>query len=121
MLCTFVCFSRSAVPRRAVVHATSNAKSGKQRFDMMAALARDRDRIERNKKLPWREKLEDLKVYPWKFFIAFMIFWSWLGTFAVPYIKGMRPGELPSVGEGKEIPQEIREKAMPMPRFSHTK
>lgn len=55
---------------------------------MKEAILRDRERIERNKTLPWRERLDQLKVYPWKTFICFMICWSWLGTYAVPYLKG---------------------------------
>ena len=55
---------------------------------MKEAIVRDRERIERNKTLPWKERLEQLKVYPWKTFICFMVCWSWLGTYAVPYLKG---------------------------------
>ncbi|KAK7197799.1 hypothetical protein NESM_000733000 [Novymonas esmeraldas] len=108
-------------PLRSTVHATSSHKSGKDRFDLFNALQKDRQRIERNRALPWRERLHQLNVYPWKFFLAFMLFWSWLGTYAVPYLKGMQPGELPSVGEGRPIPAELRAAAMPTPQFAHLK
>lgn len=83
------------MPRRAAMHATSNYKKGRDRFDLKDALKKDRERIERNKALPWRERLEDLKVYPWKFFIVFMVLWSWLGTYVVPYMKGDMKSNLP--------------------------
>lgn len=108
-----------ATPRRASVHATSNYKRGKDRFDLFQALQKDRERIERNRTLPWRARLEQLRVYPWKFFLAFMVFWSWLGTYAVPYLKGMKAGELPSIGDGKPIPAEVQARAVPTPRFEH--
>ncbi|CAD2214057.1 hypothetical protein AGDE_06909 [Angomonas deanei] len=105
-------------PKRTSVHAHSSSKLGKQRFDLMEALQRDRERVDRNKTLPWKERLAQLKVYPWKFFIAFMIFWSWLGTYAVPYFKGMKPGELPSLGGGTSAPEDAREKLVAMPKLS---
>ncbi|RHW72770.1 hypothetical protein DPX39_040069000 [Trypanosoma brucei equiperdum] len=104
-------------PRRATHHAVSSAKLGKERFDLMESLRRDREEAERNRMLPWRSRLKKLQEYPWKFFIAFMVFWSWLGTYAVPYLKNMRPGELPTVWEGRPIPKELKERATPMPHF----
>lgn len=97
----------------------SSGKNGKDRFDLFTALQKDRQRIERNRTLPWRERLDQLRVYPWKMFIVFMMLWSWLGTYAVPYMKGMRAGQLPSIGEGKQLPAEVREKATPTPNFVH--
>lgn len=100
------CLARKSfnTPKRSTVHARSNAKAGKERFDLKEAMRRDRERIERNKKLGWRERLEDLKVYPWKFFVAFMVFWSWLGTYVVPYLK---EGD----DSRKRLPADIVEKA----------
>ncbi|KPI90355.1 hypothetical protein ABL78_0582 [Leptomonas seymouri] len=110
-----------AAPRRSTIHAISSEKKGKDRFDLFDALQKDRQRIERNRTLPWRERLAQLRVYPWKMFIVFMVLWSWLGTYAVPYLKGMKAGELPSIGAGKQLPLEVREKATPTPRFAHLK
>ncbi|AIO00604.1 hypothetical protein LPMP_310120 [Leishmania panamensis] len=109
------------VPRRPTVHATSSCKKGKRRFDLLHALQKDRQRIERNRTLPWRERLDQLRVYPWKLFFAFMVFWSWMGTYAVPFLKGMKPGELRSIGERRPIPAEVRSKAAPTPQFAHLK
>ncbi|KAG5471556.1 hypothetical protein LSCM4_03103 [Leishmania orientalis] len=111
----------TAPPRRSTVHATSNCKKGKDRFDLLLALQKDRQRIEHNRTLPWRERLAQLRVYPWKFFLSFMVFWSFLGTYAVPYLKGMTPGELPSLGQGRPIPREVRVRATPTPPFAHLK
>ncbi|GET91000.1 hypothetical protein, conserved [Leishmania tarentolae] len=111
----------STPPRRSTVHAMSSYKKGKDRFDLFHALQKDRQRIQHNRTLPWRERLDQLRVYPWKFFIAFMMFWSWLGTYAVPYLKNMKAGELPSIGEGRCIPAEVRAKATPTPQFAHLK
>lgn len=80
-------------PRRATHHALSSARLGKGRFDLAEALRRDRERAERSRSLPWRARVEELRAFPWKFFLAFMLLWSWLGTYAVPYIKGTRPGD----------------------------
>ncbi|KEG13519.1 hypothetical protein DQ04_00961120 [Trypanosoma grayi] len=106
-------------PRRATYHAVSDAKSGKDRFDLAESLRRDREAAGRRKSLPWRSRLSELRMYPWKFFVAFMLLWSWLGTYVVPYVKGMRPGELPSLGNGRCVPQELQQRATPMPRFKH--
>jgi hypothetical protein len=108
-----------AAARRSTIHAMSNEKRSKDRFDLYSALQKDRQRIERNRTLPWRERLEQLRVYPWKTFLVFMVLWSWLGTYAVPYLKGMKAGQLPSIGDGKPLPAEVREKAMPTPNFAH--
>ncbi|KAG5471242.1 hypothetical protein LSCM1_01315 [Leishmania martiniquensis] len=108
-------------PRRSTVHATSNCKHGKERFDLLHALQKDRQRIERNRTLPWRERLVQLRVYPWKLFLSFMMLWSSLGMYAVPYLKGMKAGELPSIGQGRPIPAEVRAKATPTPQFAHWK
>ncbi|CBZ36413.1 hypothetical protein, conserved [Leishmania donovani] len=110
-----------AAPRRSTIHATSSCKKGKDRFDLFHALQKDRQRIRHNRTLPWRQRLDQLRVYPWKLFLAFMMFWSWLGTYAVPYLKGMSAGELPSVGQGRLIPAEVRAKATPTPQFAHLK
>ncbi|CAG9579161.1 conserved hypothetical protein [Leishmania major strain Friedlin] len=110
-----------AAPRRSTIHATSSHKKGKDRFDLLHALQKDRQRIQHNRTLPWRQRLGQLRVYPWKLFLAFMMFWSWLGTYAVPYLKGMRAGELPSVGQGRPIPAEVRATATPTPQFAHLK
>ncbi|KPA74002.1 hypothetical protein ABB37_09568 [Leptomonas pyrrhocoris] len=108
-------------PRRSTIHAVSSEKKGKDRFDLFNALQKDRQRIERNRTLPWKERLGQLRVYPWKMFIVFMVLWSWLGTYAVPYLKGMKAGQLPSIGDGKQLPAEVLEKAMPTPSFAHLK
>ncbi|KAG5497488.1 hypothetical protein JKF63_03751 [Porcisia hertigi] len=118
------CFSSllsnsKGAPRRPTVHATSSHTKGKERFDLFRALHMDRQRVEHNRTLPWRERIQQLRVYPWKLFLAFMVFWSWLGTYAVPYLKGMKAGELPSIGERRAIPAEVRAKATPMPQFVH--
>lgn len=57
---------------------------------MLEAMRRDRERIERNRSLPWQQRLQDLQTYPWKTFIVFMALWSYLGTYVVPYLKGER-------------------------------
>ncbi|CCD12417.1 hypothetical protein, unlikely [Trypanosoma congolense IL3000] len=106
-------------PRRTTHHAVSSARLGKDRFNLAESLRRERERVERNRALPWRDRLRQLQNYPWKFFIAFMVLWSWLGTYAVPYLKNMRPGELPALGDGRPIPAELKEHAKPMPRFRH--
>ncbi|KAG8345475.1 hypothetical protein ERJ75_001435900 [Trypanosoma vivax] len=79
-------------PRRTTHHAVSSARLGKERFDLAESLRRDRERAEQRRSLPWRERLSLLQDYPWKFFVAFMVFWSWFGTYAVPYFKGVGPG-----------------------------
>lgn len=110
-----------AAPRRSTIHAMSSGKKGKDRFDLISALQKDRQRIERNRTLPWKERLEQLRVYPWKLFLVFMVLWSWLGTYAVPYLKGLKAGQLPSIGDGKALPAEVREKVTPTPHFAHLK
>lgn len=71
------------------VHAHSSSKYSKKklRFDFQEALQRDRSRIEKLKASGWKQRLESLRVYPWKSFIFFMAAWSYLGLYAVPYLK----------------------------------
>ncbi|ESL10732.1 hypothetical protein TRSC58_01529 [Trypanosoma rangeli SC58] len=106
-------------PRRATYSALGRAKLGKDSFDLAEALRRDRQRVERNRTLPWRARLKELKSFPWKFFVAFMLLWSWMGTYVVPYLKGMRPQELPALREGRGIPKELQQRATPTPAFRH--
>ncbi|PBJ68472.1 hypothetical protein BCY84_02185 [Trypanosoma cruzi cruzi] len=106
-------------PRRATHHAMSSTKLGKGRFDLAEALYRDRQRVENNRTLPWRARIKQIRSFPWKFFFAFMLLWSWLGTYVVPYVKGMHPRELPALGEGIRIPEELQQRATPMPAFMH--
>ncbi|KAH9600952.1 hypothetical protein LSM04_003638 [Trypanosoma melophagium] len=104
------CFQGSSVrqrqPRRTTYHAVSCAKSGKERFDLAEALRRDRETAQRNRNLPWRMRLRMLKDYPWKFFLAFMLMWSWVGTYAVPYMKITRQGEATSLREDWHVLQQ---------------
>jgi hypothetical protein len=84
-------------------------KTSKDRFSLEEALRRDRARIERNKTLPWRERLEQLKVYPWKTFLVFMAVWSYCGLYAVPWLKGVKLGEVPTVTPGgHKVPEDVR-------------
>lgn len=71
------------------IHARSKSKYSKNnmRFNFHEALASDRARIEKLKLAGWRQRLNSLKVYPWKFFIVFMAGWSYLGLYVVPYLK----------------------------------
>lgn len=97
--------SSSAVPRspqhrhrhrhRPSSHATGDCRDGKPRFDLRNALRRDRERVLQNRTLPWRERLEEWKAYPWKAFLLFMVLWTWLGTYVVPYMKGDRVSSPP--------------------------
>ncbi|RNF18400.1 uncharacterized protein Tco025E_04517 [Trypanosoma conorhini] len=112
--------AKNRQPRRPTHHALSSTKLGKERFDLAEALRRDRQRVERNRTLPWRARIKELRSFPWKFFVAFMLLWSWMGTYVVPYVKGMRPRELPSLGEGRDIPEELRQRSTPMPLFRYT-
>lgn len=92
----------------------SERKSSKERFDLHEALRRDRERIEANRSAPWRERWNQLKVYPWKTFIVFMTVWSYAGMYAVPYFKGVRSDGSPSLlPNGKVMPEDIRERMMP--------
>lgn len=119
--CLLLLVKPKAAPRRSTIHAMSSGKGGKERFDLFHALQKDRQRIERNRTLPWRERLAQLQVYPWKMFLVFMALWSWLGMYVVPYLKGMKAGQLPSIGDGRQLPVEVREKATPTPHFAHLK
>ncbi|RNC36646.1 hypothetical protein TcCL_Unassigned00347 [Trypanosoma cruzi] len=105
--------------RRATHHAMSSTKLGKGRFDLAEALYRDRQRVENNRTLPWHARMKQLRSLLWKFFLAFMLFWSWLWTYVVPYVKGMHSRELPALGEGIRIPEELQQRATPMPAFMH--
>lgn len=71
------------------VHAHSSSKYSKHRlrFDFQDALQRDRSRIEKLNAAGWKQRVESLKVYPWKCFIVFMAGWSYLGLYVVPYLK----------------------------------
>ncbi|RNC34264.1 hypothetical protein TcCL_Unassigned02965 [Trypanosoma cruzi] len=104
-------------PRRATHHAMSSTKLGKERFDLAEALYRDRQRVENNRTLPWRARIKQLQSFPWKIFFAFMLFCHGWGL--VPYVKGMHPRELPALGEGIRIPEELQQRATPMPAFMH--
>ncbi|ORC84734.1 uncharacterized protein TM35_000411040 [Trypanosoma theileri] len=90
---------RQRQPRRTTYHAVSCAKSGKERFDLAEALRRDRETAQRNRTLPWRTRIGMIKDYPWKFFLAFMLIWSWAGTYAVPYMKKMKRGDVTSLSD----------------------
>lgn len=93
---------------RPSVHARGSIKYSKARFDLDEVLRKDRERIELLRSSGWRARLGSLKVYPWKFFIAFMICWSFLGLRVVPYIKNIRAeGVLPN-GKYEALPPEIR-------------
>ncbi|CUG93507.1 transmembrane protein, putative [Bodo saltans] len=99
--------------RRSVVSspAHSQRKSSKERFSLEEALIKDRERIQRNKDLPWKERLEQLKVYPWKTFVVFMILWSYAGLYAVPWLKGGDLGNVPKVTPlGQKVPEDVKQR-----------
>lgn len=100
------------VTRRAVAYARSSSKHGKARFDFQDALRKDRDRIERLKGATWKHRLESLKVYPWKFFIAFMVGWSYLGLYVVPYVKDAQPHSTSTKVDLGRLPRSIHEKVV---------
>jgi hypothetical protein len=75
--------SKTAVnaPRR------SDAKLSKLRH-IEAAL--DRDRQSFADEQPF-SLVESLKTFPWKFFISFMMLWTYLGWYVIPAFKGINP------------------------------
>ncbi|CCW64768.1 unnamed protein product [Phytomonas sp. EM1] len=82
----------TAAGRRVMPHARSDLRKGKQRFSLTEALRRDRIRVEQNKALSFKDRIRSVKISHCLFFVAFMAFWSWLGTHAVPRLKGLTPG-----------------------------
>lgn len=106
--------------RAMIPQARCQTKSSKERFSLTDAMLKDRERIERNKTLPWKERLAQMKVYPWKTFVVFMILWSYTGTYVVPWLKGLKPGQLPAVGpHGQRLPPEAVAHLQPTPAFDH--
>lgn len=73
--------------QRPMVHATSNAKTSKHRLSLAEALRQDRARTERRRGMPWRQRLRSIRVDRLKFFLSFMLLWTWLGLYAVPMLK----------------------------------
>lgn len=75
-------------PRAAGSHfAHSRIKHSKPRMSFQEALERDRMRVNQLKSLPIQERLKTWRAFPWKFFICFMVIWSYAGTHVVPYMK----------------------------------
>lgn len=101
-----------SVSRRAAAYAHSSSKHGKVRFDFQDALRKDRERIDRLKGATWKKRLDSLRVYPWKFFLVFMVAWSYLGLYVVPYIKNAQPNSTPAMVDLGRLPQDIHEKVI---------
>eukprot|EP00796_Vickermania_ingenoplastis_P003595 gene3595-2536_t len=69
--------------------ARGNSSLGKQRFTFQEALQKDREHIAILKASSWSRRLDSLREYPWKSFIVFMVVWSYLGLYVIPYVKGI--------------------------------
>ncbi|CCW68816.1 unnamed protein product [Phytomonas sp. Hart1] len=82
----------TAAARRAIPHARGDSRKGKQRFSLAENLYRDRIRVEQTKALSFKDRLRSIKAHHCLFFVGFMIFWSWLGNYSVPYLKGTTLG-----------------------------
>ena len=85
--------SYKAVPKGPTVPAKSNPKDSKSRRGMADIFELDRKEAIKRQQLPLWERI---RTFPWKFFVTWMLLWSFGGTYAVAAIKGFTPGEKPA-------------------------
>uniref|UniRef100_A0A6U4WMK3 Uncharacterized protein n=1 Tax=Neobodo designis TaxID=312471 RepID=A0A6U4WMK3_NEODS len=81
----------SSAPKRTRTSAqaprTSDAKMSKLK-NIEAALQQDRQAYEDEKPF---SLIESLKTFPWKFFVSFMMLWTYAGWHLIPSVKGVNP------------------------------
>lgn len=93
---------------RALAPLRSESKTSKA-HQLAAAMERDRAKLEAQQPF---DLMKEVKTFPWKAFISFMMFWTWLGWYVIPLVKGfdMRTGEGPSREEQQEYMNEQRKR-----------
>jgi hypothetical protein len=105
--------SYKAAAKKPVVPPQSNVKEGKTRRSIADIFELDRKEAIKRQGLPLWERI---RTFPWKFFVTWMLLWSFGGTYAVSAIKGLTPGEKPP--QLASISDEAYEKVSVTPDFS---
>lgn len=103
--------SGASRPKRVSYTPQGDVKAGKNRITFLESIQRDRDAAQARRELPLLERIKALPIIP---FIVFMTVWSIAGLYIVPWIKGLKPGEYPTI-KGKELTEEQKAKICKTP------